>query len=180
LYSTNKVTPKIRKYIEKQLKENIINSQIREILKKQLEENVINPRIRELLGQQLKKKLKKFGAPIVVTATTNYAPGDLDPAATRPGRMGNKVTINFPKDEDKVKILKFYLENHPLDENIDLTKFAKVDIEKRYSSGADLKFVVKEAAYEAIKKNSRINNDYLKLGLEKLIISKKKGKSFLN
>jgi len=60
----------------------------------------------------------------IIIAATNR-PDILDPALRRPGRFDREITISLPSLKDREFILKLHAEKKPLDESVDLTKFAR-------------------------------------------------------
>jgi len=76
----------------------------------------------------------------------------LDPALLRPGRFDRIIEIPLPDKQGRVEILKIHTRRMRLDDDVDLELIA--DITEGFS-GADLKAVVTEAGYYAIRRGSR-------------------------
>lgn len=84
---------------------------------------------------------------IVVMGATNRAEG-LDSALLRPGRMDRKISIALPDAEARLDILKSHIRNKKIQDDVDLTPFAKQTVG---FSGADLGGLMNEAAIFAVR-----------------------------
>lgn len=85
------------------------------------------------------------GTNVLVIATVNEIyklPGSL----TRSGRFNIKIEVELPNKEDCINIIKHYLSNKNVSNNIDVEDIAKM---MNYSSCADLESVLNEAAVNA-------------------------------
>jgi transitional endoplasmic reticulum ATPase len=89
---------------------------------------------------------------VTILASTNR-PELLDDALLRPGRFDFKIQINKPDEIGCYKILKVALRNTPTDKYLDLNKIIPLIIG---SSGAEIIFIVKEAAINALKRNINV------------------------
>lgn len=76
----------------------------------------------------------------------------LDPALLRPGRFDRMIEIPLPDKQGRVEILKIHTRRMRLESGVDLEFIA--DITEGFS-GADLKAVVTEAGYYAIRRGAR-------------------------
>jgi len=184
LLNNAKMTPKIKKFLEKLLGKHTTTPQIKMLFKKQLEEDKIIPEARTLLEEQLEEQLEELGTSSIVFATTNEAPKNFDQASLR--RFDSVIEMGYPSKETKRSILDLNLKNFQVDRSkINLDKFID-QLEQtstgRKTSGADLTAAVRLAAFEAAKNNGHIDNHYLSLGLEKVLKKQtaiKKGKSYI-
>jgi len=86
---------------------------------------------------------------IVVLAATNK-PEILDPALMRPGRFDRLIYIPPPDENARLQILKVHTRNMPLD-NVNLDEVAK---NTNGYSGADLEALCREAAMNALRRDS--------------------------
>ncbi len=85
---------------------------------------------------------------VVIIGATNR-PNALDPALRRPGRFDREINIGIPDRNGRLEILQIHTRGMPLDENVDLPKFA--DLTHGYV-GADLAALCKEAAMNALRR----------------------------
>jgi len=85
---------------------------------------------------------------VTVLASTNR-PELLDEALLRPGRFDYKIEIKLPDAAGCLHILKIATKKMPLDPGFDLEEFVPDLIG---NSGADIVFVAKEAAMEALRR----------------------------
>ncbi len=88
---------------------------------------------------------------IIVLSATNR-PDILDPALLRPGRFDRRVVVSMPDMKGREGILKVHTRNIPLDDNVDLSVFAKTT---PGFSGADLRSLCNEAALIAASKDKK-------------------------
>ena len=86
---------------------------------------------------------------IVVLAATNK-PEILDPALMRPGRFDRLIYIPPPDENSRLQILKVHTRNMPLN-NVNLDEIAK---NTNGYSGADLEALCREAAMNALRRDS--------------------------
>ena len=105
---------------------------------------------REQTLNQLLVEMDGFGANegIIIIAATNR-PDILDPALLRPGRFDRQVVVDVPDVLGREEILKIHSSKKPLDENVDLSRIAKVT--SGYT-GADLENLMNEAAIFAARR----------------------------
>jgi cell division protease FtsH len=102
---------------------------------------------------------------ILVIAATNRE-DVLDEALLRPGRFDRRAYFHLPEVEDRMKILKQYCKNRPIDEAVNFDELAK----KSYGmSGADLKNIINEASIEAAREkgNNHISQRHFDIALAK-------------
>ena len=86
---------------------------------------------------------------VIVVAATNR-PDVLDPALLRPGRFDRHVTLDLPDLNDRIAILKVHTRKIPLATDVDLKQIAAGT---PGFSGADLKYLINEAAMFAARTN---------------------------
>ncbi len=86
---------------------------------------------------------------VIILAATNR-PDVLDPALLRPGRFDRQVVVGMPDIKEREAILRIHAAKIPLDEGVDLKRFARAT---PGMSGADLANVVNEAALYAARKD---------------------------
>uniref|UniRef100_A0A5S6Q838 AAA domain-containing protein n=1 Tax=Trichuris muris TaxID=70415 RepID=A0A5S6Q838_TRIMR len=82
----------------------------------------------------------------VIMATNR--PDALDPALLRPGRLDRKIEVPLPNQKARLEILKVHLKNVNKCKSIDLTSIVHMT---EGLNGADLRNVVTEAGYNAIR-----------------------------
>ncbi|XP_010462796.1 PREDICTED: cell division control protein 48 homolog C-like [Camelina sativa] len=80
---------------------------------------------------------------VIVIGATNR-PKEIDPAVTRPGRFGKHIYLPLPNAVQRGLILKSLARKVPLDPSVDLDEIARMEGCENLS-GADLKYLVKEA-----------------------------------
>ena len=108
---------------------------------------------REQTLNQLLVEMDGFGSNegVVVLAATNRR-DILDPALLRPGRFDRQIYVDRPDVKGREDILKIYLRNKPLADNVDAGKLAR----STYGfTGADLENLVNEAALLAARMDQR-------------------------
>ncbi|SJZ80952.1 ATP-dependent metallopeptidase FtsH/Yme1/Tma family protein [Garciella nitratireducens] len=115
---------------------------------------------------------------IVVIAATNRL-DTLDEALLRPGRFDRLIEIGLPDINARHRILKLYLENKPMEKDIDLDKLARETV---CFSGAMLENLVNEAAILAANQNSiKIQQKHLDQAFYHIIAgNEKKDRSSIN
>lgn len=85
---------------------------------------------------------------VYVIGATNR-PDIIDPAMIRPGRLDHPLFVGLPTSEGRLEILQTLTKNTPLAADVDLKEIA-FDNSARNFSGADLSFVVRQAAIAAL------------------------------
>ncbi|MEM1628878.1 MAG: proteasome-activating nucleotidase [Desulfurococcaceae archaeon] len=107
---------------------------------------------------------------VKVIAATNRI-DILDPAILRPGRFDRIIEVPYPDKNGRIEIFKIHTRKMKISDDVDFLKLAELT---QGFSGADIKAVVTEAGYFAIRENRKIVifNDFLR-AIEK-IKSKKK------
>ncbi|MEM4947056.1 MAG: AAA family ATPase, partial [Thermosphaera sp.] len=97
---------------------------------------------------------------IKVIAATNRI-DILDPAILRPGRLDRLIEVPLPDFNGRLEILRIHTRRMKLERDVDLKSIAKAT---HGFSGAELKAVVTEAGYNAIRDNRRVvvMSDFLK------------------
>ena len=94
--------------------------------------------------------LRDRGQVIVIGATNNV---DLvDPALRRPGRFDREIEVGLPDLDGRLEILRIHSKSMPLAEDVDLQSIA---IATRGFTGAELKAVCEEAAYECLRRHQK-------------------------
>ncbi|WP_460126228.1 proteasome-activating nucleotidase [Stetteria hydrogenophila] len=76
----------------------------------------------------------------------------LDPALLRPGRFDRLIEVPLPDEEGRYEILRIHTRRMKLDEDVDLRALARMT---EGFSGAEIKFIVTEAGYNAIRRGAR-------------------------
>lgn len=97
---------------------------------------------------QLLVELDGFGKHKVLTIGASNHPDLLDPALLRPGRFDRRIEIKLPNLEGREAILKHYLNELKLDDNLNVLDIARMTV---FKSGADLANIVNEAGLIAIR-----------------------------
>jgi transitional endoplasmic reticulum ATPase len=100
---------------------------------------------------------------IFVVAATNR-PDNIDPAIIRTGRIDKVVYLSPPDIFARQEMLRLYLRNRPVSDDIDLTNLARL-MEGYVSS--DIKFLVNEASRVALKDRLKISNTQFHVVLER-------------
>jgi transitional endoplasmic reticulum ATPase len=90
---------------------------------------------------------------IFVIAATNE-PGKIDPAIKRTGRLDKLIYVGPPDLEARVEMLRLHLEGRPLEGDIEFSSIAKV---LEGFSASDIKYLIDEAARDALAKGSPIS-----------------------
>lgn len=103
---------------------------------------------------------------VIVMGATNR-PETLDPALMRPGRFDRHVMVDRPDIRGREAILKVHATNIKMDENVDLSRVAKIS---PGFVGADLANIVNEAALLAARKEKkRVTMDEFEEGIERVV-----------
>jgi len=103
-------------------------------------ERTLNALLVEMDGYQRNER-------VIVLAATNR-PEILDQALLRPGRFDRQILVPLPDRDARAKILGLHLKDRPVDADLDLIAFAR---RTPGCSGADLAFIVNEAALAAAR-----------------------------
>ncbi len=109
---------------------------------------------------------------VSVLASTNR-PELLDDALLRPGRFDYKIEIKKPTTVGCKKIFEIFTKEMPLASDVDIDMFSK---ELFGLSGAEIAFVVNEAAYNCMRRSMNLNklitiNSDERIDLDKLFIT---------
>lgn len=88
---------------------------------------------------------------VIVMAATNRA-DILDPALLRPGRFDRQIYVGLPDIKGREDILKIYVKNKPLSDDVKLSDIAKAT---SGFTGADLENLMNEAALLAARQQKR-------------------------
>ena len=95
---------------------------------------------------------------VIVLGATNRAEL-LDPALTRPGRFDRRIAVPAPDRVGRTRILELYARDRSFATDVDFVSLAR---RTPGLTGADLSFLINEAALEAARTGSRvINNTHL-------------------
>ncbi len=95
---------------------------------------------------------------VLVIAATNR-PDIIDPAVLRPGRFDRRVYVPPPDEEARLKILEIKTSEMPLDKDVDLSDLAR---KMTGYSGADIDSVCREAALNALRRDTEVEKVTLK------------------
>jgi len=117
-------------------------------------ERVVNQLLTEMDGIETRKKVYVIGA-------TNR-PDIIDSAMLRPGRLDKLIYVPLPDEKSRIEILKKSSKRTPLNKDVDLSKIGK---DKRCLgfSGADLNFLVREAALFCYREEKENENPSVKM-----------------
>ncbi len=88
---------------------------------------------------------------VKVIAATNRL-DIIDPALLRPGRLDRIIELPLPDTQGRLEILRIHTRKTPLSDSVDLVEIAALT---EGFTGAHLKYLVIEAAYTAIRRNSK-------------------------
>jgi ATP-dependent metalloprotease FtsH len=109
-------------------------------------ENTLNSLLSEMDGLEDNSDILVFGA----TNRLNI----LDSALLRPGRFDRKIQFNLPTKEERIEMLKLYLDKYPV--KGDLDKISNNFAEKTFQfSGADISNLCNEAAIFSVRSNKK-------------------------
>jgi transitional endoplasmic reticulum ATPase len=92
---------------------------------------------------------------IFIVAATNQ-PEKIDAAVRRTGRLDKLIYVGPPDEEARREMLALHLEGRPLARKLDYGALAKAT---EFYSASDLRFLVDEAARDALSKKQNINNE---------------------
>ena len=101
---------------------------------------------------------------ILVVAATNE-PDKIDPAVLRTGRMDKLIYVGPPDNEARAEMLAFHLDGRLRSQDLDITRIANVT---EGFSASDLKFVIDEAAREAMTLRAPITTEVLELAASRM------------
>lgn len=92
---------------------------------------------------------------IIVIASTNANPSELEPALMREGRFDKKICVDLPSKDNRLKILKLHAKEKKFSEDVNL----KLIADSTYGfSGASLETLLNSGAINAVKNNRIIIN----------------------
>lgn len=91
---------------------------------------------------------------LLILGSTNK-PWDVDSAAMRSGRFSTKIYIPLPNYDDRLKIIKKYTKDIPLDNDVNLNEIARLT---NYFSGADLFNLCDRAKQRPLVESFKSNN----------------------
>jgi transitional endoplasmic reticulum ATPase len=106
---------------------------------------------------------------VIVIAATNMNPEKLDPALMRPGRFDVKIHIDLPSEKNRKKLLEIHSEKYKLSNNVNQNLIDHLSKETEGYSGADIEFLLKNAAIRAIQKGkNKISKEDILLSVEEI------------
>ena len=114
-------------------------------------ERVISQFLTEIDGMELLKD-------VMVLAATNR-PDLIDSALLRPGRFDRLIKIDEPDQKAREEILKIYVKNMPLAEDVDIVQIAST---MDFYVGADIEALCREAAIAALREDNDADTVHLK------------------
>ena len=108
---------------------------------------------------------------VIVVAATNR-PDVLDPALLRPGRFDRHITVDRPTRKGRIEMFKVHVRDVPLDEDVDLTRFAEGTVGL---TGADIRNLVNEAALWATRNGkNKVSMDDFEYARDKVLMGPKR------
>ena len=117
----------------------------------------IAPKREEVIGEVEKRIVSQMltlmdgiqnrGKVVVIGATNRQ--DAIDPALRRPGRFDREIEIGIPDEEGRMEILDIHTRGMPLNEDVKLSKIAKIT---HGFVGADLEILTKEAAMRSLRR----------------------------
>ncbi|XP_022922253.1 ATP-dependent zinc metalloprotease FTSH 11, chloroplastic/mitochondrial-like isoform X2 [Cucurbita moschata] len=114
---------------------------------------------------------------IILMAATNL-PDILDPALTRPGRFDRHIVVPNPDVRGRQEILELYLQDKPLDEDIDVKAIARGT---PGFNGADLANLVNIAAIKAaVEGAEKLNSSQLEFAKDRIVMGTERKTMFLS
>ncbi len=126
-------------------------------------ENTLNQLLAELDGFE--------GRNVIFLGATNRV-DILDPALLRPGRFDRKVIVPLPDQKGREAILKVHANGRVFDKNVDFKSFS---LRTTGLSGADLAYIINEAALDAARKDqSSIKDENLQAALATSILGRER------
>jgi cell division protease FtsH len=126
-------------------------------------ENTLNQLLAELDGFE--------GRNVIFLGATNRV-DILDPALLRPGRFDRKVIVPLPDQKGREAILRVHAEGRKFSKDINFKSFA---LRTTGLSGADLAYIINEAALDAARKNqSSIEDANLQAALATSILGRER------
>jgi hypothetical protein len=101
---------------------------------------------------------------VLVVAATNE-PDKIDPAVLRTGRMDKLIYVGPPDVDARREMLAFHLDGRPRSEDLDIGRVADMT---EGCSASDLKFIIDEAAREAMSLRAPISTEILALAASRM------------
>lgn len=116
-------------------------------------------RITPVLLSQFNKLSRHRHSPVLIIAATNL-PWDIDQAFLRPGRLDKALFVGLPAHNDRVSLIKRFLDKRS--EVVDKDMYRAEKLDKLADaldgySGADIEQIIDEAALEAFNKKGEIS-----------------------
>ncbi|KAL0542473.1 hypothetical protein IC582_022587 [Cucumis melo] len=114
---------------------------------------------------------------IILMAATNL-PDILDPALTRPGRFDRHIVVPNPDVRGRQEILELYLQDKPLDDDVDVKAIARGT---PGFNGADLANLVNIAAIKAaVDGAEKLNSSQLEFAKDRIVMGTERKTMFLS
>lgn len=128
---------------------------------------------REQTLNQILSEMDGFaGADSVIVMAATNRPDVLDPALLRPGRFDRHITVGRPTQKGRLEMFKVHTRDVPLDNDVDLERFAAVTIGL---TGADIRNLVNEAALWAARNNkTRVSSADFDYARDKVLMGAKR------
>lgn len=126
----------------------------------------VSSEVNEFLSQM--NNCSKRG--IFIVATSNR-PDKIDPAILRTGRIDKQVYVPLPDSEARKEMFKLYLNNRPVEDNINVDELANMT--EGYIA-SDIAFIVNDAAMTAAYSRELISNELLKTSINNICPSLRK------
>jgi hypothetical protein len=101
---------------------------------------------------------------IFVIAATNQ-PEKIDPAVRRTGRLDKLIYVGPPDTEARREMLALHLSGRPVDSSLSIDALAEA---LSYYSSSDIRFLVDEAAREALKRGQEINTESFRFAMTRV------------
>jgi len=101
---------------------------------------------------------------VFVLAATNQ-PKKIDPAVRRTGRLDKLIYIGPPDSEARREMLALHLEGRPVAADFDFRMLAEM---LGYYSASDIRFLVDEAARDALKKSQNITHESFRVAMARV------------
>lgn len=119
--------------------------------------------MRQLITQFLRDMPSFTDEEVLIVGSTNMK-GDMDDAATRPGRFGHRFEIGMPDKECRREVLQINLEDRPVaSSDVDCREIAR---DTACYSCADLEAIVIEASRSAMQEDSCISQSHLRQAVD--------------
>lgn len=137
------------------------------------QENTLNSLLAEMDGMNDSENILIFGA-------TNR-PEILDDALMRPGRFDRKIQFNLPNKEERIHLLKLYLNKYEVNEDCLTEEYLSKLSDKTFTfSGADISNLCNEAAIRTVRsKKELIDSEEINKAFDYVIVGNERKSSKL-